>query len=86
MTTATFDSNHAQTWKVLSACLAVVVAILIAAMGVESYLLYRASHLSDGLPAPRPWFRRCLIRERPRSNRRRRPTTIGGCPAIRWWR
>jgi HSP20 family protein len=52
MTTATFDSNHAQTWKVLSACLAVFVAILIAAMGVESYLLYRASHPSDTIPAP----------------------------------
>ena len=51
MTTATFDSNHAQTWKVLSACLAVFVAILIAAMGVESYLLYRASHPSDTIPA-----------------------------------
>jgi len=52
MTTATFDTNHAQTWKVLAACLAVFVAILIAAMGVESYLLYRASHPSDALSAP----------------------------------
>ena len=52
MTTATFDSNHPQTWKVLSACLAVFVAILIAAMGVESYLLYRASHPSDSITAP----------------------------------
>ena len=52
MTTATFDSNHAQTWKLLSACLAVFVAILIAAMGVESYLFYRASHPSDSMTAP----------------------------------
>ncbi|HUB67742.1 MAG TPA: Hsp20/alpha crystallin family protein [Candidatus Methylacidiphilales bacterium] len=52
MTTATFDSNHAQSWKVLSACLAVLVAILIAAMGVESYFLYKASHLGDTIPAP----------------------------------
>jgi HSP20 family protein len=52
MITTTFDSIHAQTWKVLSACLAAVVAILITAVGIESYLLYRAPHLSDPLPAP----------------------------------
>jgi HSP20 family protein len=52
MTTATFDSNQTQTWKVLSICLAVFAAILIVAMGVESYVLYRSSHASDMLPAP----------------------------------
>jgi HSP20 family protein len=52
ITTTTFDSNHVQTWKILSTCLVAVVAILIAALGIESYLLYRAPHPGDVLPAP----------------------------------
>ncbi len=52
MAPATFDANRTLTWKVLSACLGLSVAVLIAAMGVESYLLYRASHPHDTLTAP----------------------------------
>ncbi len=56
MTTMTTNSpvsvtDHPGSWKWAAAILAVILAIAVAAVGIESYYLYRAFH-HDGLAAP----------------------------------
>ncbi len=52
MTTATLDTNNAQTWKWISGLLAAVLAILLLGLSLESYFLFRAAHHDDAVPAP----------------------------------
>jgi len=52
MTTATFDTNNAQTWKWISGLLAAVLAIFLLGLTLESYFLFRAAHRDDAVPAP----------------------------------
>jgi HSP20 family protein len=52
MTTATFDTNNAQTWKWISGLLAAVLAIFLLGLTFESVYLLRSAHRDDAVPAP----------------------------------
>jgi len=52
MTTATFDTNNAQTWKLISGLLAAVLAIFLLGLAIESYFLFHTSHRDDAGVAP----------------------------------